>query len=341
MKILHIVSSLNVGGAERFVIDLSSEQKQLDELSVAILSMGAKTDLLLGEVTKQGIGLYHHTKLLELRNVIKDFDLIHVHSSHCLPRILIAAIGVKAKIVYTRHNEVVHRSLKWKLVYLYSYFKLHKMTFVAEKARLNYLDEYPRFTDKSCTVLNGVRPMTGVKQACDKFRLSHVGRFVPLKAQHVLIEALASLSEEQRKNLSISFYGTGELMEKNQQLAAKIIPDVEVNFKGFVTDREAIYGETDLLVVTSETEGLSLAIIESLASRTPVIASHVGGNPELVIDEENGYLYPYADAKRLGEQILLLSQDQERYRKFQQNAVAKFNTEFSMSICAKNYFNIY
>jgi glycosyltransferase involved in cell wall biosynthesis len=341
VRILHVVSSLNVGGAERFVIDLALEQRVAAHFNVTILSMGQSGEPLESEINKFDLRLLHSTNIIDIRRILRDFDVVHVHSSHCLLRILLSALLSKIKVVYTRHNERVHYSFKWRCIYLLAKLTLHKMIFVAEKARTNYLKKYPSFEVNSQTILNGVLPMVLTKNDSDYFRLSHVGRFVPLKAQHYLIEAVAKIPKKTQQKISLSFFGTGELLEKNKRLAKTLIPDVEVNFKGFVTDRDDIYQHTDILIVTSETEGLSLAILEALASGTPTIASKVGGNPELVAHNHNGLLYNYGDSAMLAKHIATLVEDLKLYKKFSVQCINIYQKGFSMQKCARAYFSSY
>ena len=341
MKVLHVVSSLNVGGAERFVIDLAVEQKQAHGFQTSVLSMGKKGEPLETEVNKFNLGLLHGTKITQLRSYLSQFDIVHVHSSYCLLRILLASLFLSIKVIYTRHNERVHTSLKWRLIYFLAKLRLHKMIFVAEKARTNYLATYPEFKNMSCTVLNGVLPMQTTKSESEKFRIAHVGRFVPLKAQHFLIKAVSKLPGNLQNKLSISFFGIGDLMPYNKNLAKELLPNVEVNFRGFVTDRDEIYGSNDLLIVTSETEGLSLAILEGLASGTPTIASNVGGNGELVHHEVNGFLYPYGDVEELAGKIARLIDDDVLYSQYSSECITIFKKGFSMATCAKNYLESY
>jgi glycosyltransferase involved in cell wall biosynthesis len=337
VRILHVVSSLNVGGAERFVIDLAVEQRVAAHCNVTILSMGESGEPLESEINKFDLGLLHSTNITDIRRILRDFDVVHVHSSHCLLRILLSALFNKIKVIYTRHNERVHYSFKWRCIYLLAKLTLHKMIFVAEKARTNYLKKYPSFEGNSQTILNGVLPMVLTKNHSDYFRLSHVGRFVPLKAQHYLIEAVAKIPESIQQNIALAFFGTGELLEKNIKLAEEIIPMVKVDFKGFVTNRDDIYQQTDVLIVTSETEGLSLAILEALASGTPTIASDVGGNPELVHHDRNGLLYKYSDSEKLAEHIVRLYEDRAIYKLFSDRSINIYKDGFSMKQCAQNY----
>lgn len=341
MRILHVVSSLNVGGAERFVIDLASQQKNAMSINVGVLSMGVQKEPLEKEVLCAGITLHLATRISEIRAVLKNYDVVHIHSSHCLFRVLLSAILLPIKIVYTRHNEVVHQGLKWRLIYMLANKMLSKMIFVADKAKQNYLTKYPQYHQKALTILNGVLPIKKSTGSSRIFRLGHVGRFVPLKSQHVLIEAVALLPLLIQKDVEISFYGTGELMEKNKALAKQLIPNVLVNFHGFETNRNTIYHSFDVLVVTSETEGLSLAILEAFACGTPVIASNVGGNPELVIDKYNGFLYEYADSQSLANNIEKLATDPKLYQQFSAKCQQRYHEQFSMEICANNHLSSY
>lgn len=341
MKILHVVSSLNVGGAERFVIDLATQQKEQYGYKTSVLSMGKQGEPLEDEVKRFKLGLLHAIGITQLRSYLSTFDIVHVHSSYSLLRVLLASLFMPIKVIYTRHNERVHTSMKWRLIYFLARFRLHKMIFVAEKARQNYLAIYPSFANKSCTVLNGVLPMIKTKSESKKFRIAHVGRFVPLKAQHHIIQAIALLPEEIKNNVMLFFYGTGELLEKNKTLAKDLIPNVDVNFMGFVTDRNIIYENTDCLVIASETEGLSLSIIEALASGTPTIASNVGGNPELIKNDINGLLFEYADVNKLAELLTLLIQDKSLYQKFSQESIALFESQFAIERCTKKYLEEY
>lgn len=337
MHILHVVSSLNVGGAERFVIDLAAEQNANAGYDIGILSMGNYGEPLESELEKHNLRLHRETDIKAIKKLLSNVDVVHVHSSYCLLRVLLASMFMSIKVIYTRHNERVHYALKWRFIYFLANFKLHKMIFVAEKARMNFLEKYPSFKLKSETILNGVLPMPLTKNESTYFRLSHVGRFVPLKAQHYLIEAVARIPENIQQHVALAFFGTGELMDNNINLAKETIPNVKIGFRGFVTDRDDIYQHSDALIVTSETEGLSLAILEALASGTPVIASNVGGTPELVEHDYNGLLYEYSNSKQLAEQIVRLYNDKELYKLFSERSVEKFKLGFSMKQCAQNY----
>ncbi|MBL4680753.1 MAG: glycosyltransferase family 4 protein [Pseudomonadales bacterium] len=341
MKVLHVLSSLNVGGAERFAIDLTVEQREGQHITASILSMGSLSEPLELEAQEQNISLIITSKIKELRQAIKNVDIVHVHSAHCLLRILFASLWLPTKIIFTHHNEQINKTLKWKSIHFFASFKISKITFVVKSAEKKFVKVYPYFSNKVVTILNGVPARTTKKTESKKFRLGHVGRFVPLKAQHLLIKAISLLDKKQQNNISLSFYGTGELMQYNQQLAEKLIPHVQVIFYDFVKDRDEIYSNIDCLAVTSETEGLSLAILEAIASGTPTIASNVGGNHELIKDGENGLLYDFENIKKLSKNIEILMTSNLKYERFRSANKKKFLVDCSLEQCAIQYLKVY
>jgi glycosyltransferase involved in cell wall biosynthesis len=116
---------------------------------------------------------------------------------------------------------------------------------------------------------------------------------------------------------------------------------VNVYFHGMVQDRNVIYSSIDALVVTSETEGLSLAIIEAMAYGCAVIASNVGGNPKLIEQDVNGWLFEYDDNKTLSEFIHTLQTQQALLSTFGKAGRQKIEQQFSLDNCADKYSEIY
>lgn len=347
MRIIHVVSSLEVGGAERFVIDLA--RQQLTEHTVHVLSMSPSGEPLESEAQEAGLtvhcvpnsGPWAQSKAM--RALVKNFDILHVHSSFALPRLLLATrmMGCAPKIIYTRHNERVHKSVKWQLTYWLARTWVSRFVFVAEKSMANFIRQYPNMSSRCETVLNGVVPLAVEPTPSNKLHLGHVGRFVPLKSQHVLVEAVAKLPQSIQAKIVLHFYGTGPEQDKVRALAKQYEPGFTTEFHGHESDRVKIYTSFDVLVVTSETEGLSLAILEALACKMPVIASNVGGNPELVEQGQNGFLYEYGDTQTLSQQIQMLCQDSELQSRLGANSYAKYINAFSMSTCADHYAQVY
>ena len=125
----------------------------------------------------------------------------------------------------------------------------------------------------------------------DAVLASAVGRLSPEKGQDVLVDAFARIAAE-RPALHIALAGDGpERASLEARAAAAGIAD-RVHFLGHQSDVGRVYAASDLIVLPSRSEGMPNAMLEAMATRTPVIATQVGGVPEIARDGENAWLVP-------------------------------------------------
>jgi glycosyltransferase involved in cell wall biosynthesis len=133
------------------------------------------------------------------------------------------------------------------------------------------------------------------------------------KGLSYLIEA-ASLIPHVNGRVRFVIVGEGHFRIKLEELVRKKGLDKCVQFLGFRTDIQALLKDFDLFVLPSLSEGLSSAIMEAMASSLPVIASKVGGIPELVQHGDNGLLVPPGDPESLARAIMQLMENPETLR---------------------------
>jgi glycosyltransferase involved in cell wall biosynthesis len=146
----------------------------------------------------------------------------------------------------------------------------------------------------------GLRAELGVPQgAC---LVGAIGALAPHKAQAFLLRAAAKLAEE-RDDVRYIIAGEGELEGELKALASTLGVTGIVTFAGFRRDIEAVLGAIDLFVLSSVAEGLCTSILDAMASGVPVVATRVGGVPEIVVDGESGLLVPPADGNALAAAI--------------------------------------
>jgi glycosyltransferase involved in cell wall biosynthesis len=104
-----------------------------------------------------------------------------------------------------------------------------------------------------------------------------------------------------------------------------------VIFTGWRRDLERIYADLDILVVSSDNEGTPVSAIEAMAAGRPVVATHVGGLPDLIVDGKTGRLVPPRDAPALRDTVLELLQDRPYARAIGESArtavLERFATE--------------
>ncbi|MDQ3289171.1 MAG: glycosyltransferase [Pseudomonadota bacterium] len=159
------------------------------------------------------------------------------------------------------------------------------------------------------TVANGVElpaRIDGVERAALRAELGvpetramglFVGRLVAVKNLPCLVRALASLPSAQRPWMGLA--GGGPLRDELEELAARLGVAEDIGFLGERRDVPRLLQAVDFLVLPSHFEGQSNAVLEAMAAGCPVIASNVGGTPELVHDGRTGLLFPTDDADAL------------------------------------------
>lgn len=128
-----------------------------------------------------------------------------------------------------------------------------------------------------------------------------VGRLVERKGHRYLLEAFARLRRRSTVPLRLAFAGQGEIEGALRAQAERLGIAGEVRFLGYVArgDIAAVYREADVFVLASQNEGMSIALLEAMASGLPVIVTRAGGTAELVEDGVNGLIVPWADVAAL------------------------------------------
>ncbi len=139
-----------------------------------------------------------------------------------------------------------------------------------------------------------------------------VGRLIERKGQHVLLKAMAKILHQQPDlTVVVHLVGTGDEEANLKRLATELDITRQVRFAGFVARERMpeIYRQADIFVLPSQNEGMSIALLEAMASGLPVIVTDVGGSYELVQPGENGLIVRWGDETALAESLATLLMD--------------------------------
>jgi glycosyltransferase involved in cell wall biosynthesis len=169
--------------------------------------------------------------------------------------------------------------------------------------------------------------------------ISCISQARPEKGLEYLVKAVARVAET-RRDFKILIVGGGPLTDTLKALADELSIREFIRFCGVRNDVERIIAISDFTVLPSLTEGLPLALLESIASGRPVIASNVGGIPEVVTDGQNGFLIPPKDAEALADKMLALLSNPDLLRDMGQ-ACVKRATDFDVNSGVTNTIRVY
>ncbi|MGV8108411.1 glycosyltransferase family 4 protein [Methanospirillum sp.] len=142
------------------------------------------------------------------------------------------------------------------------------------------------------------------KRCPDRVRFTFIGHFGRHKGIHILLDALSFLSNN-KDRYEVNLIGSGDIIEECKEKVCKMELQSVVKFWGKIKNIDDAYRETDVLILPSIwPENQPVTITEAMASRKPVIASNVGGVPELVEDGKTGYLFEVGKSEELAQKMM-------------------------------------
>jgi glycosyltransferase involved in cell wall biosynthesis len=187
------------------------------------------------------------------------------------------------------------------------------------------------------SVTTAVRDRLGILK--DDVVLGYVGRFVPIKDVGTLVEAFA-IAHRHAPRAFLVLAGDGPLRESVERRVAELHVSNNVRFVGWARELADLYNAFDICVLSSLNEGTPVAAIEAMALGKPVVATSVGGVPD-VVQAGCGLLVPPSDATALAAAMLTLVQDPERRREFGATAKRHASQRFSRARLADDLDELY
>jgi len=183
-----------------------------------------------------------------------------------------------------------------------------------------------------------LRDELGLKK--DEKVVGVVGSLYPVKGHKYLLAAIPQILKI-HPHTTFLIVGRGELELPLKEEVNRCALQNRVRFLGFRDDVSALLSIMDVFVLPSLSEGLSIALLEAMAAGKPVVATNVGGNPELVADGESGYAVPPRDPDALAAKLQVLLTDKRRALKLGENGRKRVQEKFSLQAMADNYQRLY
>jgi glycosyltransferase involved in cell wall biosynthesis len=362
IRVLLVTSAREVGGAEKYVQRLIHEARSSCEFTV-ILSDHPNMDGLTTDVAREGAqilrckidSLGHLPSVIrKLSALSKYHDVIHLNSNHPASRLGIAlgyflsktkrpVVCVEQRV--TEVDDVVVPGYMRPFIpaaFRASRAQVTKIISVSRENASKLHDLYGIQPDKISVVHNGVDLITelGTSTSTQSLRgelcLSENAKLIlvlaklnPNKGHHYLIQASPEILSVHPEAHFI-FAGDGTHQAALEAEVASMGFKGKFHFLGLRADTQRLLAESDVFVLPSLAEGFSLALIEALNAGLPVIATEVGGAPEVIEDGVNGFLVPPANPSLLAEYVTrvlsLQTQEIERLRTAAQNSSLAFSS---------------
>lgn len=252
------------------------------------------------------------TYLLLKQNRKRKFDLIHVHQSVRLPIAYFYAKIIKCPLVLTEHGSIISLDRKRVARFIYGFFiKRTQIIINASQELADYCLKLGARAETTFVFANAIAPdhLTATKDDIEKLRenlgfnkqdkvVLSLRRLVPKNGVHYLVEAFKEVVQA-LPSIRLVIVGDGSLKQEIESRINKYGLNENVVCVGTVPNYDVpkYIGVSDFAVFPSLAEATSIAALEVMAMGKPVIASDVGGLPEIVLNNKTGLLVPFGTSK--------------------------------------------
>ena len=371
-KILYLITKSNFGGAQRYVYDLAIGLPKAEfEVAVALGGNGPLADKLKAAGIRvipipslqRDISLIKEAAaFVEIANIIRHErpDILHINSSKAgILGALLGRLLLVPRVIFTAHGwafnedrpewqKIIIKKIQWFTVLF-----AHQTIAVSEELKRQM--NWPFIKNKMVVIYNG-RSISGIlsQEEARAYLCEHEPRLLPyqndfwsitigelhlVKRHDAVVDAIKEIvkTEPNTRHLII---GQGEEQGALEEQLLRLNLTENVFLLGSVDEAARFLKAADIFILASRSEGMPYVFIESLLAGLPVVATRVGGIPEVIEHNVEGLLTPPLDNKALFEAILSLRQNSELRSKFSE-ATQKKSLEFSLTKTLEKTLSLY
>jgi N-acetyl-alpha-D-glucosaminyl L-malate synthase BshA len=287
----------------------------------------------------------------------QGLDLIHVH--YAIPHATSAWIAKEMlkgekdlKIVTTLHGTditLVGLHPSFQAITQFSILRSHGMTSVSQFLKDRTVEDFNVPAERIRVIPNFIDPkiFRRDKEPCHRATLApqgekiimHISNFRPVKRIPDVVEVFARIAAEVPSRLVL--VGDGPERPRGMEKADELGVRDKVLFLGKHQSVDELLACADLFLLPSKNESFGLAALEALACGTPVIASNMGGLPEVVTHGETGFLFPLGSVEEMADAGIALLKDQDLWTRFSDAARADSVARFSNESVLPMYEGLY
>ncbi len=376
MRVLHLISSCGLFGAENVVLTLARNLNTrraghfIDEEKSYYSIVGAVEDArdphleIVDKAKQEGLptfilksrGRFDFSAVTQLKKYLlsNKIALLHTHNYKSDVLGFAAARLAGIPIVATAHGytdmdrkvTIYEKLDRWILRRFFN-----KVAVVTDKMLPGFperrrtvipnglnVERFSKLKEENAHLRIQQRRLWGIDD--DKIIVATIGRLSKEKNQALLLQAAAQLSAKHDR-IHFVIVGAGPEEERLKQLAEDLKITDKTKFVGLIQDIAPVYQAIDVFVLTSLTEGVPITILEAMAAEVPIVATRVGGIPDLITDSQTGLLVNSGDVQDFSVKIELLLTQPNLGKKFSAAAATFVKSHFSQEIMVERYRRVY
>jgi glycosyltransferase involved in cell wall biosynthesis len=360
-RVLTLIKGLGRGGAEQLLLSAAPYLNK-NKFTYEVAYLLPWKDALVEELEKKGLrvhclnGARGAGWVARLRQLVGkgEIDLVHAHSPY-------AAIGARLglgrrspRLVFTEHNtwDRYRRATYWGN--LLTFPRNDHVFCVSEQVRLSirlpkifqflrmpFIETLHHGIDLKevggWKSTDGIREGLGIPEEAPV--VGTVANFKAHKGYEYLLKA-AVLVKREVSDTRFVLVGQGPVEERVREQARRLALDGTVTFAGFREDAPRVAATFDIFALASTAEGLPIALLEAMAVGKPIVATRVGGLPEVIDHDREGVLVPPGDPKALADAILALLADPSLRQRLGE-AARKRATDFDIRKAVRRMESVY
>jgi L-malate glycosyltransferase len=360
-RVMQVVLSLTPGGTEHLVVQICKRLPA--EYGTVVCCLDAEGEWA-ADLQARGIEVRALRRRPGFRPQVgraiaqfaaeRDIDVLHCHQYSPFVYGRIAAMwNRRLKIVYTEHGRLSDAPPSWKRRLVNPLLSRFDGSIVAVSHELrDYMIE-SRFPSERVRVIhNGIEPAVAAS-ALDRrrarmllglddraFVVTTVARLDPVKDLLTLLDAFAHV-RTRVGSARLVIVGDGPERQRLEARAAQDDLAGSVRITGYRADVRALLPAADVYASSSISEGVSITILEAMATGIPVVATAVGGTPEILSDGTGGILVPSRDPARMGAAIVSLAEDHRQRAALAGAARHRLETSFTIDRMVDDYARSY
>ena len=366
MNILHLITSLNRGGAENhltclirgqikhkkkiYIIYLKGDDYWVDHLK----SIGAEV------IRIKYLNIFKCIKKIKTILRIKKINILHAHLPHMELLGYLAVIGsTNLKFIITKHvdndylggSSVIRKSYISSIISYFVYSRVDKIIAISQSVKKFLIDSnFQDIKEKIKVIYYGLddfyinKCLRVDKKNCfkkkSKLTFGFIGRLVKQKQVDKIILSFKKYLNESNYDAELLIVGSGPEKKKILNLSKKLKLGNKIILQEFTNDVGKIYDQIDVFCINSSFEGLGLVMLEAMANSKPIIGPHVSAIPEVIKNNENGLLVIPNDINDYKNAMIKISNIDLR-NKLSSNSLKFLNKNFDYQLMLSKTDEIY